>query len=68
LDVSDAWYRHRGSNWATALSSSAVVGLATAITAPTVPLLIVATATMGLVAGWLAATKADEALSEKKPD
>jgi hypothetical protein len=60
LELNDFWSRHRGSKWATALSSSAVVGLTTAITAPTIPVLILATATMGLIAGWLAAEKAEE--------
>lgn len=68
LEMNEFWSRHHGTKWATALSSSAVVGLSTAITAPTIPFLVVATATMGLIIGWLAATKAEDAEGDKKPE
>lgn len=59
-------HRHLTSTLATALSGSAVVGLTTAIIAPAVPILAVATATMGLVAGWLAAARAEHNSDEEK--
>lgn len=69
-DEKEAWprHRHRSSKWATALSSSAAIGLTTAISAPTIPALVVATAAMGLIVGWLAATKAEEIADEGKPN
>ncbi|WP_350012548.1 hypothetical protein [Pseudomonas asiatica] len=69
FDTKSLWSHHLGSKWATALSSSAVAGLATAITAPTIPFLVVATAAAGLVAGWVAANKIEDTASDaKKPD
>lgn len=65
-DAKDLWSRHLGSKWATALSSSAVAGLATAITTPTIPFLVVATAAAGLLAGWLAANKIENTAPDEK--
>lgn len=66
FDTKGLWSRHLGSKWATALSSSAVAGLATAITTPTVPFLVIATAAAGLVVGWVAANKTEDVASDAK--
>ncbi len=55
---------HNAAKLATALSGSAVVGLTTAITLPSAPVLVVMSAVVGLIASWAAASKADEAPSE----
>ncbi|NWL21283.1 hypothetical protein [Pseudomonas umsongensis] len=58
---------HRGAKLATALSGSAAAGLTTAITAPMAPMLVIMTAIVGLVVGWVAATKAVDDSTNKAP-
>jgi hypothetical protein len=64
----DTTGKHSGIKWVTALSGSAAAGLATAITAPTTPVLVLFTAALGLLAGWVAVTKTEDDVIASKKD